>query len=472
MVYNFKYPTELKNGILINCSECKLSILKKIDGRDKIEFKEEYRESVLHFIIMSLHYSHENNHNYPEKTRQYVTNELLEQSQFTKKEIDSVYEMCEYLDYPKEWDEYLKENGITDAEIVSYVCLCKDSNDSKNKIESLAKPRNYLFNIFPCIVLQKIGLCFQKLEEYSCQKCGCITLNTPENVDAYFNLLCPSCQNIVKKSDLPKHHGHWEKRPIIEDIGTDYLAIYHDDCPESKDGKGEMYPKGIWVENSRLIINFKCISCGYENVLKYFIRGNESPISVYSKSESDNPVKLKEIKYRVFDCLADKERGNIEFKCSFYGIHDGTLPSQKNILKAKKQVVNTIASFINSEGGTLIIGIDDESNEIIGISEDLIFASPGKSKNLDPEDYYLLHLKDALQAYLFNYEIAISNVSFNLEKIPSGEIVCIIDVQRGNHPVFTTEKSIYVSLSNSKKELKGDMAKNYIKERFNIDISL
>ena len=69
-------------------------------------------------------------------------------------------------------------------------------------------------------------------------------------------------------------------------------------------------------------------------------------------------------------------------------------PSQaeKQVQKAlRKSITKTIAAFLNTVGGTLLIGVSD-SGAVLGIEPDFVYLRQGKNN----ADGWLLSLKDAI----------------------------------------------------------------------------
>ncbi len=95
--------------------------------------------------------------------------------------------------------------------------------------------------------------------------------------------------------------------------------------------------------------------------------------------------------------------------------------------KLEYVVSKTIDGFMNSEGGKLFIGVDDEGN-ILGIEDD--YSTLGKKQN---RDGFLLKLTEVVQKHLgtaYNQYLSIK-----IEQI-DGADVCLVDVLQSDLPVF------------------------------------
>ena len=123
------------------------------------------------------------------------------------------------------------------------------------------------------------------------------------------------------------------------------------------------------------------------------------------------------------DTISQGENNFVEFKSSLrWDYKDGQV--NKTL---EHVVVKTISGFLNTKGGTLFIGIDDEGN-VLGIESD--YLTFGKKQN---RDGFLLHFDQVFNKYLgkeFN-----QYVSSKIEAI-SGKDVCIVEVSESAVPAF------------------------------------
>lgn len=114
----------------------------------------------------------------------------------------------------------------------------------------------------------------------------------------------------------------------------------------------------------------------------------------------------------------------------------------------KFNVLKTIVAFLNCEGGTLIVGIEDNSN-IFGLEQDLSLLSKG---NLDK-------LERAIVDWICNHigKNFMQQVKIRFEAI-EGKDVCAIDVRRSSKKAWlqkTSEKKLefYVRMANKSEPL-------------------
>jgi hypothetical protein len=162
-----------------------------------------------------------------------------------------------------------------------------------------------------------------------------------------------------------------------------------------------------------------------------------------------------EIKLSILDLVNSEEGENLEFKSTLAWNIKGSLKDKK----IENESIETIAGFNNKDGGTLIIGVDDNNN-VLGIEEDYGLA------NLKDRDKFELHLKNILRSRLkIENEYIARKIKISFENLDDKDI-CVVEVERGDKPVFTEEEAFFLRDGNSTIKLKPSEVHNYIKERF------
>ena len=136
-----------------------------------------------------------------------------------------------------------------------------------------------------------------------------------------------------------------------------------------------------------------------------------------------------------------------EFKSSFrFDITRYKITGIKDINKeVEKSVSKTIAAFMNSEGGKIFIGVDDQGN-ILGLENDY----EGLEKPLS--DKFRLLLKNSIQKYLKN-KIVFEYLTISLEQI-YGKEICVISTIPTPIPIFlydNDKQDCYVRVDNESK---------------------
>jgi len=175
----------------------------------------------------------------------------------------------------------------------------------------------------------------------------------------------------------------------------------------------------IWIEKNT----------GYVKVIDRKIIVNDM-----NKSTTERPV-LERIK--------DRENPNLEFKSSFR--YDFKL-KQSNPKIFEKVIAKTIAAFMNSEGGIIFIGVDD-NGDVIGLDTDY------KILNKKNSDGFELELRQSIDKYIKN-KVANEFVKLKFHTVEEKEI-CEIIIAPTPVPIFVADEGgkqeCYVRVGNSSK---------------------
>jgi len=188
------------------------------------------------------------------------------------------------------------------------------------------------------------------------------------------------------------------------------------------------------------------------------IKRYRSEIRALREGKKLNPESESEVRALI----KKGETSEVEFKSSMrWDYKDGKVNS-----KLEEVILKSIAAFNNGEGGSLLIGVNDEG-EILGIEPDM-----GTMKEKD-KDHFELHLRTMLNnAYGLEYSTNFVKVHF--PSINNSQI-CLVRVKKGDRPLFTcvTDRSgqkvekFYVRSGNSSREFaRMAEAMDYISTRF------
>lgn len=127
----------------------------------------------------------------------------------------------------------------------------------------------------------------------------------------------------------------------------------------------------------------------------------------------------------------------------------------------ERVIAKTIAGFMNAEGGTLLIGVNDDGIPV-GLEHDYKTL---KKRNADGYELFLIGLISRYlgKEYCRNVEISF----FNPDKFPDKE-VCIIRVEPSDTPIFIEQldQALFVRTGNNTQKLNTREAIDYIKTRF------
>jgi len=160
------------------------------------------------------------------------------------------------------------------------------------------------------------------------------------------------------------------------------------------------------------------------------------------------------------ELIAGGENSNLEFKeTAFWDINRNT--KDKVVSSA---VVKTIAGFLNQEGGTLLIGVNDQG-EAVGLERD--YRIWGK-KSQAPRDSFENELTTLFQEN-FGGSVTLYNLRLSWETV-DGKDVCRIDTRRSDEPIFVRNKDtkatdFYVRMNNSTRALTTEDAFKYMSGR-------
>lgn len=161
------------------------------------------------------------------------------------------------------------------------------------------------------------------------------------------------------------------------------------------------------------------------------------------------------------------ESQTVEFKTSIvFTPGDG----QPNIDEQLGTIVKSIAAFLNADGGTLYIGVNDNGVPV-GMAADYAHLNEG---NDDFNGSY----KNTTDSYELKIRNAVCNclgvrASLNLEfEFPAqyAGTVCVIHIKPLKRPVFYKGFFLYVRTGNQKKLLKGDDILFFIHKQHTIEI--
>jgi hypothetical protein len=157
----------------------------------------------------------------------------------------------------------------------------------------------------------------------------------------------------------------------------------------------------------------------------------------------------------IKDLLKEGENQNLEFKSSVrWDVKNNV--ENKNL---EKVIVKTIAGFMNSEGGQLVIGVEDDGN-VLGLQND--YNSLGNADR----DKFELHLNQLLMSKIGKEFVQFTRITFeNLE----GKDVCLVTVRPSSKPAYLKygdREEFYARTGNATNVFTVSEATEYIKTRW------
>ncbi len=133
----------------------------------------------------------------------------------------------------------------------------------------------------------------------------------------------------------------------------------------------------------------------------------------------------------------------------------------------ERVIVKTIAAFLNTKGGTLVIGVEDNGN-VYGLTEDYKLCG---NKGRDGFENWLMQtlMKDFGKDAAGQLAVAFHQFGPADESKPGSADVCVVTVQPSPKPRFATENGqeiFYVRTGNATNALKPSELIGYCKERW------
>jgi hypothetical protein len=161
------------------------------------------------------------------------------------------------------------------------------------------------------------------------------------------------------------------------------------------------------------------------------------------------------------DLIAEGESDELEFKSSL------RWDTKQQVINKKLEevIVKSVAAFANGQGGTLLIGVNDDG-EILGLDRD--YSSLGEGDR----DKFELHLRNLLSQHLGVAFVA-NKTKVRFPSVNDREI-CQIDITPSSKPIVVKltdkigqiQERFYVRSGNSARELPMSEMQVFIKERF------
>lgn len=154
--------------------------------------------------------------------------------------------------------------------------------------------------------------------------------------------------------------------------------------------------------------------------------------------------------------LEADEGDRLEFKeTARVNVHTGDIDE-----KIVHGAVKSVAAFMNSHGGTLVIGVKDATKEVTGLERDL--ATLGKKDT----DGYELFIRQLLNNAFGAEHSSRVSIAFPTE---DDKMACVVLAPRSPRPVYvknSDDRDLYVRDGNSTRKLNSEEAVRYVAEHF------
>ena len=155
---------------------------------------------------------------------------------------------------------------------------------------------------------------------------------------------------------------------------------------------------------------------------------------------------------RIKTLILQGESKSLEFKQTF----QFCVRNNKKENYVEESCLKTIVGFLNTDGGTLLIGVED-SGVVLGIDKERL------KLHKDSNDKFLLHLKDKIKSRIgsdfFTY---IDTKIIDVSTKTVVEVECKPSVEE----VFLDDKEFYIRTSPSTDKLEGKEMSSYVRKRF------
>jgi len=195
--------------------------------------------------------------------------------------------------------------------------------------------------------------------------------------------------------------------------------------------------------------------------LKAELEKLESELSLNPTSSSSKLTRLDAMLEAVGSLSeADKVRAlvrigeskTIEYKETYcLDIRKGTKEPHIELM-----VLKTLVAFLNTDGGTLLVGVSDDGG-IPGIQNDLNYFR-------NSSDKFLLHVKNRMKEKIG--EQFYPYLDHRLVDVDS-KLVLVVECKRSADPCFLDSKEFYVRTNPATDKLEGQKQHDYIKHHFN-----
>lgn len=168
--------------------------------------------------------------------------------------------------------------------------------------------------------------------------------------------------------------------------------------------------------------------------------------------------------------LAAGESDRVEFKSTArINLHTGDKDPRIELVIAK-----TVAAFLNAEGGTLLIGVDDDGR-VLGLADDLATL---KTPDADRYELWLRDLLTTTLGLAATAPIAVDFATMTAEAGPQAggpATLCRVQVTASPRPVYllptrNAPREFWVRTGNSSRQLAVDQAAYYFMHRWPLGV--
>jgi len=187
---------------------------------------------------------------------------------------------------------------------------------------------------------------------------------------------------------------------------------------------------------------------------KHVLTSYEGLLMSLNPDDLKNTTKSQFIK-NVKRMISGGENSVVEFKSSLRWDYN----QNKKNSELEKPVLKNIVAFLNTKGGSILIGVDDKG-KVLGIENDMLTLS---KNSFDGFHQHLINqISDKIGVHQ-THHIAIKSC------IIYRKIIAIIEIEKAAYPAYLKEGErniFYMRAGNTSRELSGEELQNYLEETF------
>lgn len=241
--------------------------------------------------------------------------------------------------------------------------------------------------------------------------------------------------NLIKGNKLPQEYF----RTIIAERGSEALTAQHITLEED-----------LWSLER------------YEDFLRerrrHIATGINELMNVLEKGEKVQDKSDARVEPRIEDIIKDGESYYLELKSSMIWNYKTQL-SDKALVHS---ILKNISAFMNSEGGTIIVGVSDDL-EILGLEKD--FKSLGEKKNWDVWNRHLVNMINTYIGKEFHQFISIDPIK------QDSKIVALLRIKKGSRESYIEDSQkksseFFIRAGTTVQPLNTRQASEYIKDHW------
>ena len=188
----------------------------------------------------------------------------------------------------------------------------------------------------------------------------------------------------------------------------------------------------------------------------------EAHEDVDHQSSSNQDTQLKPFIRNVQTESIGVEDDYTEFKSSIAFPAGGT---EKDMPKQLTVITQSVAGFMNKDGGSLYIGVNDSGEPFKDVSEEFQYLNDDDDDTYSYKpnaDHYKLKLHNKIRTDLGDYASSLVNIVF---QEANGVKYAVIKVKKADSVVWHRETKLFVRCDNCTRRMKGDGITNFILSR-------